>query len=533
MASRVSLTLAATTTLVAAVAALIGASPVPARGQEASANPAASLAPAEHQFLGVERCEACHQEPTQAYLDRGVTDFVTLNESQVWLTDIHSRAYELIDPANSSLSQQICDKLQIADIRHAQPCLSCHANWLPGHERPPTYQRGVACESCHGPSQDWDVPHSREDWRAKPVAEKEKLGMHDVRDPIKRGEQCLSCHIGDAASGKVVTHDMYAAGHPPLPGIEIESFARQMPIHWRYLDDKPAFRRRGDFVRESHRQLLGNEATAEQLPEHHHTAAAVVLGGVMALREYADLLGDMAARPDQAWPELAVLDCTACHHELAMPSWRQDADARTSSGRPTIPRWPAALVRLAILHISPERARYDQQLAEFHARLAAVRAAFESTPFGRPAQVRTATTDLSDWLTNELIKPVAAKPFDSRALQRAFGLLTHIGSTEPQDYDSARQLAWAVRTLYCELEPKPGRDQQVRQVLRELSDALRLDLPNHPSDACAPRTPIAPAARELTPLRNGLSQNLLIAASYNPQDFRARMLALRDLLARD
>ena len=31
---------------------------------------------------------------------------------------------------------------------------------------------------------------------------------------------CLSCHLGNAREGRVVTHEMYAAGHPPLPGFE-------------------------------------------------------------------------------------------------------------------------------------------------------------------------------------------------------------------------------------------------------------------------------------------------------------------------
>ena len=64
--------------------------------------------------------------------------------------------------------------------------------------------------------------------------------MIDVRNPVRRAEQCFSCHIGNVEEGKLVTHAMYAAGHPPLPSIEIESFAKQMPRHWRYLDEKVA-----------------------------------------------------------------------------------------------------------------------------------------------------------------------------------------------------------------------------------------------------------------------------------------------------
>ena len=186
------------------------------RAQDAELN-AAVVAPREpRKYLGVDRCERCHQAPTQSDIDKRLTDFVLLNESKVWSQDIHSRAYQLIDPANSPLSKQICDKLQIADVSQAQQCLSCHSNWLTGHERPPTYQRGVACESCHGPSEKWDMPHSLPEWRKKTVAEKDAAGMVDVRNPVRRAEQCFGCHIGNAAEGKIITHDMYAAGHPPL-----------------------------------------------------------------------------------------------------------------------------------------------------------------------------------------------------------------------------------------------------------------------------------------------------------------------------
>ena len=44
-----------------------------------------------------------------------------------------------------------------------------------------------------------------------------------VRDPVRRTELCLSCHLGSTSENKMVTHAMYAAGHPPLPGFEMET----------------------------------------------------------------------------------------------------------------------------------------------------------------------------------------------------------------------------------------------------------------------------------------------------------------------
>ncbi len=49
----------------------------------------------------------------------------------------------------------------------------------------------------------------------------------------------MSCHVGNATQGKVVTHPMFAAGHPPLPPIEVASFSKNEPQHWRDPRDVP------------------------------------------------------------------------------------------------------------------------------------------------------------------------------------------------------------------------------------------------------------------------------------------------------
>ena len=55
--------------------------------------------------------------------------------------------------------------------------------------------------------------------------------------PSNAHKLCLSCHVGNAAQGKVITHAMYAAGHPPLPAMDIATFALNQPQHWRDAAD--------------------------------------------------------------------------------------------------------------------------------------------------------------------------------------------------------------------------------------------------------------------------------------------------------
>ncbi len=545
------------------------------RGQEAAVTPqrvaqvsgaqdraARASNPADtNRYLGSGGCVQCHQGLSRALnSDR----FLPLTEPEVWLTDPHSKAFEFIDwskatetttlTTSQQLSREICRKLGIADIHKAQECLSCHAGWVADLDQPPPiYELGVACESCHGPSADWDGQHRNRQWRQQSVAYKADLGMVDVRNPVKRAEQCFSCHIGNVAQGKLLTHEMYAAGHPPLPSIEIESFARQMPRHWRYLDEKIADSRRdgaaadedappfeffAEFVEQNHTYLEAADATArlKVAQEHHHGAAAVVLGGAVALREAVELTRDLAGpAANRAWPELASFDCTACHHDLKRSGGPPGNADQLRPGRPSLHTWPTALVKLAIFHISADAASFQRKSAELNERFAALHENLAATPFGDAGRLQRDATELSAWLTDELIHPVAAKPFDHRAVRLASARLAHMGSQGEHDYDSARQIAWAFRTIYCDLEQKPASDETIRKLLRQLAVDLRLDLPNGSGETCETTSEEHPAALDATPeVPLALAGNVPIALAtevrYDPDRFRETMRELRRLL---
>src|SRR5262249_31933344 len=125
---------------------------------------------------------------------------------------------------------------------------SCHAtSFKQDRGQPASFSKkdGVSCDGCHGPAQFWLAEHFAVDekgeraWRTLSPADKEARGMLDVRNPVKRAEMCMSCPVGSAAEGKIVTHSMYAAGHPPLPGFEVDGFSKNLPPHWRDLKDVP------------------------------------------------------------------------------------------------------------------------------------------------------------------------------------------------------------------------------------------------------------------------------------------------------
>ncbi len=531
---------------------------------EVDATAAERAAPATKGYLGSGGCVQCHQGLSRALNNDA---FIPLTEPEVWLTDPHSKAFEFIDwsppddgtalSASQQLSQEICRKLAIPDIHRAKQCLSCHANWIAAADQPPPiYELGVACESCHGPSAAWDGPHRNRAWRTRSVEEKARLGMVDVRNPVRRAEQCFSCHIGNVREGKLVTHAMYAAGHPPLPSIEIESFARQMPRHWRYLHEKVEDHRRkaegespdaapfeffAEFVQQNHSYLTAaDRAERKQLAgRHRHGAAAVVLGGAVALREALELTGELASQGnDRAWPELAAFDCTACHHDLKQSVPPPTSQPRLRPGRPMIHGWPNALVQLAIFHVSTDAAGYQRKSSELDELLGAIHENLASTPFGDADRLRQETRRLSQWLTSELIIPVAAKPFDDQAVRLAAARLAHIGSQGTHDYDSARQIAWALRTIYCDLSRKPAADGSIQPLLQQLAADLRLDLPNSGGTPCEmssgsvlqgdPSVTSAPIA-----LTASVPIGLATEVQYDADRFRATMRQFGQLLNRE
>ena len=322
-------------------------------GFAAEARAQAAFGP--NKFRGTIDCERCHTKPTDQDRNTGVLARVQLDEATTWRNeDRHSKAYANLQ---SPLGQKI-GKLLNADVLDAATgCVQCHATSVDDSQ----WERanvnfsneGVGCEACHGPSSNWEALHRQfPAWSNTPAAEKSALGWIDVRSPTVRAELCISCHLGSDKYQRLITHAMFAAGHPPLAGFEIESFANKMPKHWRYpaaTTGKPSFDRT--------RNLL--------------------VASVVALRMSAELA--MSDVTKNRWPELARFDCFACHHELAESPWRQERDATGIPGRPELIVGCLPLVRVAAQVVAGPSA--DRQLDALIERL---QAPFQSAAFGDP-----------------------------------------------------------------------------------------------------------------------------------------------------
>jgi hypothetical protein len=526
-----------------------------AHGQAPNREPtqvASSQGPTPY-FFSANDCARCHRpnegEPPLIASEVRLPPLVRLDEFKTWSeSDKHRRAFDALTGARG----QVMGKRLGMNVAEARDCLSCHGTGLLPKDPDPqksgawdSREQGVGCIACHGPYKEWVVSHGTgeqliREWRQKSSHEKTNtFGMTDLREPEARAHLCYSCHVGSADEGKVVTHAMYAAGHPPLPGIEPATYCDAMPPHWWKPNEVPLFAKdpaaRARFHAEWDALLQSN---------------AVVIGGLVALRDFMRELESEAKR--EAAPvasgtrlhrDYGRLACYACHHDLKTPTdvnWRMVLSsarrpdnhwAGGAPGRPQFRPWPLALSRLALASIGRDTSSQHNALVKH---LQALRAAFNARPFGEAAQVAVAARDLADW-ADTMILAVRSSRFDRSTPPRLLASLVALSEDEFPDYDSARQIAWAFKTIYEEWRPEPSHDDPIRKVIADLNQMLKLN----PYASRQERTKLAhtsdPNSNEIRHQLIAVSEkeyklSFASAADFESVTFKEKLVALHKLL---
>ncbi|MFN4258773.1 MAG: multiheme c-type cytochrome [Gemmataceae bacterium] len=446
----------------------------------AVAGNAAQLQPAQ-KWSGAAACIRCHTSPSGNDTD----DFVLLTEYATWKTqDKHALAYlALVGPRG----QQMAKLLKKDVTKKEAGCLGCHSVDVPKEYQANEFNlmEGVSCDGCHGPSSQWLGPHQFKDWRLKTAVEKKQLGMNDVRDPATRAQLCMSCHVGNPAEGKVVTHAMYAAGHPPLPSFELAHFSAQLPPHWRAKKDVPFFQDPAKHYPNPPANIRELVDTIYHLDgKDYQQTQLTVASSLIGLKVWMDFVQQrsnlddldrklerwpelawtkefaLSDNPEERWPELALAqsNCYGCHHDLRRPSWRQLRDTQGRPGLPRLTSWPVTLPRHGLGFIGfldPERDHgatkdYSQELQGYWKE---IDSACVARPFGDPAPLAAACGRLGQWSAHQAqaIQLQDAK-FDRMVLLRQ---LSQLAEQDYPDYDSARQLATVFRVIYAELPTPP------------------------------------------------------------------------------
>jgi hypothetical protein len=473
-------------------------------------------------YQGVDRCAQCHTQPIETLIKQGAQELVLLTETAIWRTyDKHAQAYAVLKgERGQGIARLLGLKAEdVLDPKGGAGCMSCHAmNNLRKENRARNAtglspEDGVSCGGCHGPSEKWRNDHADKPWRSKTAREKCELGMRDLRDPECRAEVCVSCHVGNAQEGKVVTHAMFAAGHPPLPSFEIVNFSRNEPQHWRNPVDVPYF----------------EKATPEIINNYHlkdkkfFQTQFSLIGAVVAFRENMRLAHDRAnpdpASPATAWPELVLAgegfrdvksdelkgefanrwpeiamahsDCFACHHDLKYPGYRQERGfgyfipgqglIRVTPGRPVIRSWPLAPLAAACSFSGKK-----ERVAELHGLLEKLAAATNERPFGKPDDIRSATGALIEW-SDKVIAELRTAEYSIESARRLILDLTSgfqpagESSGYVPDYETARLTASMIRAAYGDLARNQGARWAAlaaadsREVFDKLSDHLNLE----------------------------------------------------------
>ncbi|MCI0681453.1 MAG: cytochrome c family protein [Gemmataceae bacterium] len=483
-------------------------------------------------YFGNSTCAECHNE--EKIPPKKKVDFSMRTEMHTWYQlDKHKDAMKvLLEKRGTQIAARLGIKGKLTDgktwNKDWDQCVSCHGVVVPpgakldasfeDHEE--RIRSGVSCVFCHGADARWVEKHATDilgTWAKSTRAEKEaKHGLVDLWDPVKRAALCSECHIGNARKGKVVTHEMYAAGHPPLPGFEILAFSEAMPRHWETWSEKLA-------------RLPKNKA----LYEHAYETKAEAFDGeqvrllnvssVVALRAAMQLVHDLARRdidhpnakapawPAPAWPELAAFDCYACHHDLKSDSWRH---LRTTAGRPGRPHlrpWPKVLPASAARQAAQHGAA---PLAdEYHKRLKDMGDVFDQAPFGDPRAVADKAGAVVTWCDQML----SALPKDQAAGRNVLMALLNRPKGELLDFDSARQIAWGAQTLLPVVVPEAGKRAEVKVQLEALRQQLMLQLPRG----------------QVRIAEDFLPQVLKRISTYDPRQFQQTMEALAAEVFRD
>ncbi len=513
----------------------------------------------DHQ--GVMSCEQCHYEPAAGIreVDRS---YSRQDELSFWLAhDKHAIARRRVEPltktevlaeaaalaetlkemankgvdvektilgwlgTSNALSHRICEKLGYdvknpGDTRFRDNCLSCHGGYRADVESDKADfandQPGISCNHCHqlGDDDTWVSSHGLRDkierWRALTAEEKSTEGMRDLVTTSNQASLCFDCHIGNRSQNQFVTHEMYAAGHPPLPSIELQTFSKQMPQHWRTLS-------------ELHDALPEN--SKEQYFRLHFpgiqdaggtfwNTRKLLIGALAARIKTLDLITD--SQQMQKWADYALYDCAACHHELKADSRRQRRGYVNAPGRPRQPEWPD----LQLVHIAAFLAKDEPEIIRLESELSR---RFSETPFGDASRVADAANTLRQRLLSAL-ETAESTTVDANV---AMGVLRGLVRT-PADrlitYDSARQVVWAIRVIAQEMEAE---GVPLKAGVQKLID--NLDQPEIAADRLG-LTTVLPAGRDRFIYPDGLRADLERRSHFNSELLEERLREINRML---
>lgn len=443
-------------------------------------------------------CIACHDGTNKAYSQKEGdkpprTDFILLTEYHTWKNDdIHSQAFENIRLGTDAKASNLAGKMQEIlgksparvgkDYRvdTAAECLTCHAvDRRPGPVASPdlaakdrfTRETGVSCESCHGlVTEEWIGQHFQRSWREQTPEAKHKFGQIDLRDPYTKAMKCASCHIGNKAEGKFVTHEMYAAGHPPLPPFELVTYCRDQPRHYIPNRDNKAIKAMEP------KQQANLHYRGEELQDTRDFA----IGTLAAFEATMKLLAEDAKTTAEAGTllDFAHFDCYACHHDLKIESERRKPRLGVVPGRPIMRPWATETLQVVLNHGRDKKVDPKQSNDELRNMMGRLAESFNARPFGDASNVSKEADAIVKWceISKGDLQLVNYRREEAILVyQRLAKQITELRTKDyVLDHDTAQQLAWGLVVLQEELNRQKTENPATENPA--LSEVVRLRL---------------------------------------------------------
>ncbi len=486
-------------------------------------------------------CRRCHVAFNAAALtplgeSMKSNEFILHNESATWATgDVHAIAYaSLSGPLGKQMEERLGYK-----VAESAKCLTCHSvDKSPGkplEEKKPgdffTGEGGVNCSACHGLGARWQQDHTQEPanvgdplpWREKDPQYKYDHGMADLRNPAVKARLCASCHVGNPDEGKIITHDMYAAGHPPIPPFELANYMESEPKHWGYPTDSklPYFKQ---FASKA-KSPSDTWKTFRYFPDEKESYLArhVAAGAVAAMEAEAALLEHAATHPQKDGSpgfDYARFDCSSCHHDLKYPSARQARGYEDGPpGRAPLKYWNGALPEVIAKHAAsasdlPDLKTWGGSYAKGWPEL---RKAAVARQLGDPEKVKAAAAVTRKWCNDYLqLQTDTAAPIYTPAYSK--GLLAAITAAATSekwsaDTESALALGWAALAIRDDLK-LPTDKGKLANLGKTIPMLVRL--PEYSSAETKRPIPIEPK----------LKDRLTMFARFDPKEFIAALKAL-------
>jgi hypothetical protein len=452
------------------------------------------------ELSGYDVCQRCHVEddPTtkREYQKTLGYDFIRLWENKVWENhDLHQNAYQNLltkrSAKNAKDANATAQKMEDNLIQSGSEdryrakgytvatdilCLACHTSvkyplsstpankWTDAKSSFST--EGVGCEMCHGHGSQYQDIHqkSREstdgpegtqrvvDWREWPPETKSRWGLVNLRDPIVATERCASCHIGNVKDGRFVTHEMFAAGHPPLPPFDLIAYSREMPRHWGLPSEMPYLKTLAEKNPKKAFDLFHIRNDESHVARRF---AESTVGVLLATALNTSYLAE-AAKSDGAGLDFAAFDCYSCHHDLKYPSERQARGYAGKAGRPLLRPAPFALARLIVQHASnmEHGDALKGALTELQAIERELTDAFASRSLGDPAKVVAASDHLAKW-SKDCAAKLGAVTFTRAETRKLLDDLIAKAQSPVADPEVAQLYFWAFETLVLDLSGHP------------------------------------------------------------------------------